>query len=155
MTKLKPLSFLLLILSLWSCGGSSSNEASNGEGKEMDRRTEIRMLQYKVQGKKIYQTYCANCHQQNGEGLAQLYPPLAGSDYLLADLPRAACIIKNGQSQEITVNGRKFNQMMPGVENLTPIEVAEVLTYISNSWGNEAGISSTKDVTKWLKHCNE
>ncbi len=143
--------FLGLLLSIISCGGS--NNEQDKDGKKLDRRTEIRLMQYKVEGKKLYQLHCANCHQENGEGLARLYPRLAGSDYLLNDLPRAACIIKYGQSDTITVNGVEFNQVMPGVPTLTPIEVAEILTYVSNSWGNEAGISSTRDVSKWLDDC--
>ena len=106
-----------------------------------------------VNGAKIYQAYCANCHQSKGEGLARLYPPLAGSDYLLGNIPRAACIIKNGQSGEILVNGVSFNQMMPAVSNLTNLEIAEVVTYISNSWGNEGGFQSVKEVDKWLTAC--
>lgn len=150
-------SFPLLVLVLvgFACGKSSNERASSEapEANGMDRRTEIRLLQYMVQGKLLYQTYCQNCHQAEGKGLAQLYPPLAGSDYLLKDLPRAACIIKNGKTGAVEVNGVTYNQMMPGNPGLTPIEIAEILTYITNSWGNEAGISSTRDVTKWLEEC--
>ena len=73
----------------------------------------------------------------------------------MSDLKRAACIVKNGIEGEIVVSGRTFNQPMPGLPDLTPIEVAEIVTYVSNSWGNEAGISSTRDVSIWLKKCEE
>ena len=118
----------------------------------MDSRTKIRLKQYQVQGAKIYSTYCANCHQQDGKGLAALYPPLAGSDYLMADFNRAACIIKNGQAKEIEVNGVTYNQMMPA-NPLTNLEVAEVLTFIANAWGNEKGLVGVKEVDEWLKEC--
>lgn len=136
-----------------SCGQSGKQKNDDSEQPEMDRRTEIRLKQYKVEGMKLYQTYCANCHQANGEGMANLYPPLKNADYLLEDLPRAACIIQNGQQAEIMVNGKKYNQMMPGFSQLTPLEVAEILTYITNAWGNEKGISGVKDVTRWLEDC--
>ncbi|MFK7954070.1 MAG: cytochrome c, partial [Ekhidna sp.] len=90
MNKILAITTLILVA---SCGGTSKKEAKENK---MDSRAEIRLKQYQVQGAKIYTTYCANCHQQDGKGLASLYPPLAGSDYLLENLPRAACIIKNG-----------------------------------------------------------
>lgn len=108
-----------------------------------------------VNGARIYEANCANCHQSKGEGLARLYPPLAASDYLLENIPRAACIIKNGQSQEIIVNGISFNQMMPAMPSLTNLEIAEVITYVSNSWGNKGGFQSVKEVDKWVAACPE
>ena len=139
---------LIIIGFISACGSGTAKE----EKTETYSRDKIRLRQYQVQGAKIYATYCANCHQQDGKGLASLYPPLAGSDYLMADLKRAACIIKNGQSKEIVVNGKIYNQMMPG-NPLTNLEIAEVLTYITNSWGNEAGLTGVKDVDKWMKEC--
>lgn len=106
-----------------------------------------------VQGKKLYETYCSNCHQTDGKGFAKLYPPLAGADYLLDNLPAAACIIKNGMEGELEVNGVTYNQMMPANQSLTPLEIAEILTYISNSWGNESGLSNARDVSIWLNRC--
>jgi mono/diheme cytochrome c family protein len=143
---------LLLAVVLIACG--SGNEKQNEEKSEMNSRDEIRLKQYQVQGAKVYATYCANCHQQDGKGLASLYPPLAGSDYLMEDMARAACIIKNGQSKEIVVNGVTYNQMMPA-NPITNLEVAEVLTFIANAWGNDGGLVGVKDVDKWLKECEE
>lgn len=148
---MRLLIIFLLACFLLSCGGG--REAGTGDANEMDHRSEVRLKQYIVQGKQLYLTHCANCHQPDGSGLAQLYPPLANSDYLLADLQRAACIIKTGLSDSITVNGRVFSQSMPANKELTPIEIAEIVTFVSNSWGNKAGISSTRDVSLWLKKC--
>jgi len=141
-------------LLLFSCGSSSSQTSDSEESTKIDSRDEIRLKQYKIEGAKIYATYCENCHQQDGKGLASLYPPLAGSDYLLENLPRAACIIKNGQMKEIVVNGETYNQMMPG-NPISNLEIAEVLTYVANSWGNEGGLTGVKDVEKWLNECEE
>ena len=142
---------LVFVVVLVSCGGSSE---STEKKEKTNSRDEIRLKQYKVEGAKIYATYCANCHQDDGKGLAALYPPLAGSDYLLSDVSRAACIIKNGQAKEIVVNGVTYNQMMPG-NPITNLELAEVLTYVTNSWGNEAGLTGVKDVDKWIDECEE
>lgn len=143
--------FAITIIVLSACGGGSEKEK---ESSSMTSRDEIRLKQYQVQGAKVYTTYCANCHQQDGKGLASLYPPLAGSDYLMENLQRAACIIKNGQSKEIVVNGVTYNQMMPG-NPITNLEVAEVLTFIANAWGNDGGLVGVKDVDKWLEECEE
>ena len=147
--KIRLLSALCIVI-LASCGGGEDKK----QQKKTNSRDEIRQKQYKVQGAKVYSTYCMNCHQQNGKGLAALYPPLAGSDYLLEDISRAACIIKNGQFKEIQVNGVTYNQMMPG-NPITNLEVAEVLTFIANSWGNEAGLVGVKDVDSWITECKE
>lgn len=151
---MKRLLFLFLFGSmLFGCGTSSSKKEAEASSGLMSRE-QIRLKQYQVQGAKLYASYCVNCHQQDGKGLASLYPPLAGSDYLLADLPRAACIIKHGQSKEIVVNGKTYNQMMPG-NPLTNLEIAEVLTFIGNAWGNEAGLIGVKEIDKWMKACTD
>ncbi|MEQ8470847.1 MAG: cytochrome c [Marinoscillum sp.] len=147
---MRNFSLLVFITLASACGGSE-----NGKGQKTDHRTEIKLKQYIVQGKQLYNTYCSNCHQADGSGLAQLYPPLANSDYLLENLPRAACTIKNGMNGEITVNGVKFNQMMPANKNLSPLEIAEILTYITNSWGNDAGLSDVQIMNRWLSKCEE
>lgn len=142
---------LIVGLLLFACGSSENKKETSNT---LDSRDEIRLKQYQVEGAKIYATYCANCHQQDGKGLVSLYPPLAGSDYLLEDFARAACIIKNGQSKEIVVNGVTYSQMMPG-NPITNLEVAEVLTFITNAWGNEGGLIGVKDVDKWIDACEE
>lgn len=151
---MRRISLLATLIWLASCSspGSSSAEGTD-DGPQLDRRTQIRLNQYKIEGAKIYVAHCVNCHQVDGKGLGSLYPPLAGSDYLLTDLPRAACVIKNGQSGEVTVNGITYNQAMPQFK-LTNLEIAEVLTFIGNSWGNQAGLTPVKDVEKWLKACD-
>lgn len=141
---------LPIIMLLSACGGSGDQ---SGGADSTNERTEIRLKQYMVQGKGLYQIHCSNCHQEDGRGFAKLYPPLSGSDFLLADLRRAACIIRNGLQGEMTVNNTVYNLPMPANEQLTPIEIAEILTYVGNSWENEAGLTSTRDVTQWLQLC--
>lgn len=141
---------IILALMLSACGSKH-----NADGEVTDYQTEVKLKQYIVQGKQLYTAYCSNCHQADGTGLAKLYPPLAASDYLMEDLARAACIVKNGMHEEIEVNGVIFNQMMPANQNLAPLEIAEIITYISNSWGNEAGISEVQTINGWLRKCEE
>jgi len=86
-------------------------------------------------GKQIYMQSCFACHQANGEGLASAFPPLAKSDYLNADVDRTIDIVLKGKTGEITVNGKKYNSVMTA-QQLSDEEVANVLTYVYNSWGN-------------------
>ncbi|MBC7922526.1 MAG: cytochrome c [Ferruginibacter sp.] len=87
-------------------------------------------------GQTVYSTYCAMCHQPTGLGIAGVYPPLAKSDYLMADSKRVAGHIKNGLQGEIVVNGKKYNQVMPA-QPLTDQQITDVLNYVRNSWGNK------------------
>ena len=150
MNKLSAILLTITSIITVACGGESDKK----EKSSLSSRDQIRLKQYQVQGAKIYATYCSNCHQQDGKGLASLYPPLAGSDYLTENLPRAACIIKNGQSKEIVVNGVRYNQMMPG-NPITNLEIAEVITFISNAWGNEGRLVGVKEMDKWMEECDE
>jgi mono/diheme cytochrome c family protein len=135
-----------LFLLLWSCGGS--NNRAEGENA-------IRFRQYMVQGQQLYLQHCSNCHQAEGTGLAQLYPPLAQSDYMLEDVGRTVCLIKYGLTGEIMVNGRDYNLPMPANPQLTDIEIAEIATYIYNAWGNQHGLISVTEVTQMLNTCDK
>jgi nitrite reductase (NO-forming) len=86
-------------------------------------------------GKEIFSTTCFACHQSEGQGIPNAFPPLAKSDYLNADSKRAIKTILHGLSGEVMVNGIKYNNIMPS-QNLSDDEIANVMTYIYNSWGN-------------------
>ena len=92
-------------------------------------------------GKDTYMQTCFACHQAEGQGIPNAFPPLAKSDYLNADVNRSIDIILNGKTGEITVNGDKYNSVMTR-QNLSDDDIANVLTYVYNSWGN-----SKKEVT--------
>lgn len=90
-----------------------------------------------ARGGRVYRTLCLACHLPDGRGMPGLTPPLAESDFLAADRTRAIRIVLKGQSGPITVNGVAYQGVMPGLESvLTDAQVADVLTYVFNSWGN-------------------
>ncbi|PKQ44715.1 copper-containing nitrite reductase [Confluentibacter flavum] len=93
-------------------------------------------------GKQAYMQTCFACHQAEGQGVPNAFPPLAKSDYLNADVDRSIGVVLNGLTGEITVNGQKYNSVMTR-QTLSSDEIANVLTYVYNSWGN-----SKKVVTK-------
>ena len=98
-------------------------------------------------GKRIYSQTCFACHQAEGQGLAGVFPPLAKSDFLMADKARAIRGVIKGQTGEITVNGQQYNGVMPPVL-LTDEQIAQVLTYVTNAWGNSGDIVTVDDVKK-------
>ncbi len=98
-------------------------------------------------GKQINSQTCFACHQLEGQGLANAFPPLANSDYLNEDVNRAIEIVLKGKTGEITVNGNKFNSVMTA-QTLTDEEVANVLTYIYNSWDNNKSEVTPSMVSK-------
>lgn len=119
-----------------------------------DERKDISSRAY-INGEKVYVQYCEACHQSNGKGFRDLYPPLAQSDFLLTDLDRAACIAMNGINGEIQVNGKSYDMTMAPVKGMNPQKVTDVLNFIANSWGNNAGIITKKEVLNALSKCKE
>ena len=99
------------------------------------------------EGGRLYSQNCAACHQPEGQGIAGAFPPLAGSDYLLADSQRAIGVIVNGLSGPIVVNGETYNGVMPGVL-LSDSDIANILTFVLNSFGNEDGEIFAEDVAR-------
>jgi len=86
-------------------------------------------------GRRLFTSICAACHQPTGRGLPNVFPPLAGSDFLNADKNRAIKIVINGRQGEVVVNGTRFNNTMPKFP-LDDDDIANVLTYVYNSFGN-------------------
>ncbi len=87
------------------------------------------------EGKRLFSTVCAACHQPNAHGIPGRFPPLAGSDFLNADKHRAIRIVLNGLQGDVVVNGQKFNNSMPKLP-LNDQQIASALTYVYNSFGN-------------------
>jgi nitrite reductase (NO-forming) len=102
-------------------------------------------------GEALFAGTCSVCHQPNGAGLEGVFPPLAKSDFLMADLKRAIGIVLNGRTGPVTVNGKNFDSVMPPMSQLNDDEIANILTYVRNSWGNQDGAVSAADVAEVRK----
>lgn len=96
-------------------------------------------------GKSTYSQSCAACHQTGGTGVTGAFPPLAKADWMMADKKRAIRTIVHGLEGKIKVNGKDYNGVMPAL-GLDDEDVANVLTYVMNSWGNKGGIVTNKEV---------
>lgn len=88
-------------------------------------------------GEGVYTSTCLSCHQADGAGVPGVFPPLAKSDYLMSDPKRAIRTVLHGLEGEIAVNGESYNQQMPSQSHLTDEQVADVLNYVRNNWGNK------------------
>jgi len=102
-------------------------------------------------GKEIYADFCVTCHLAKGEGVAYTFPPLAPSDYLMEKREESIRAIKYGLQGEITVNGVTYNGAMAAM-GLEDAEVADVMNYISNSWGNTAETMVTMEEVANIKN---
>ncbi len=87
-------------------------------------------------GKDIYTDFCIQCHLATGKGDLVNFPPLDGSDWLLKKRKQSIHAVKYGQTGEVIVKGKKFNNIMPPLY-LENQEVADVMNYIMNSWSNK------------------
>ena len=99
-------------------------------------------------GKLLFTGTCSVCHQANGEGLAGVFPPLAKSDYIAKDVKRMISTVLHGLSGKVTVNGKEYNSVMPPMNQLNDDEVANILTYVLNSWSNPGGRITADEVKK-------
>jgi nitrite reductase (NO-forming) len=98
-------------------------------------------------GEATYQKVCIACHQADGKGIPNAFPPLAASDYLNGDVNKSISAVVHGLNGEITVNGAKFNGTMTP-QPLNDQEVADVLTYVYSQWDNNGTVVTPDMVAK-------
>lgn len=139
--------FTASLTALISCGGGgeykTTQTADTTEKKDTAAVNPYADLPQEIQamipvGKGIYDSKCFACHQKDGNGVTNTYPPLSHSDYLLSDKVRAVAQTLNGSHKEIIVNGQKYNLLMPQQLNTLDSAVA-VINYVLNSFGNKGG----------------
>lgn len=123
----------------------SGNEASMQNGA-------LTLGEQYAAGRDLFAGTCATCHQPQGVGVPDVYPPLAGSDLLAKDPKRAIGIVINGLSGRIDVNGKPYNAAMPPHGYLPDDSIANVLTYVLNTWGNPGGRISADEVKQIRDH---
>jgi nitrite reductase (NO-forming) len=100
-------------------------------------------------GKSIYETQCISCHMTEGEGIEDIYPPLAKVDYLMNKEKLVQTILK-GVRGPIKILGKEYNAEMPGIE-LTDQETSDLINYVRNSFGNKAPAVLPKEIQPALK----
>ncbi|TDD99745.1 c-type cytochrome [Flavobacterium cellulosilyticum] len=121
----------------------SNSKSTRGFSTEKEYLTIEKVIQKKTdlqksieKGKEVYADFCIQCHMANGKGDLKNFPPLDGSNWLIKNINQSIHAVKFGQTGEILVNGKKFNNTMPSM-GLSNQEVADVMNYIRNSWSNK------------------
>ena len=122
--------------------GAVASAAAAAAGGVLTREQQIKA------GETLFAGTCSVCHQANGAGLPGVFPPLAKSDWLGADPRKAIAVVLNGMSGPIKVNAQDYNSVMPPMSQLNDDEIANILTYVANSWGNAGGRVDRADVAK-------
>ena len=147
---MKIRSFFLLAyvaIAFFSCSSSSEFEGL----PEMDQKTRVRFNQYYRDGRLLYLNYCSSCHMENGEGLKNLIPSLANSPLFSEAIETVPCQIKYGSEEHANApSGPKMTSFI----SLSPLEIAEITTYISSSWGNKKGLMEVKQTKQLLQDCD-
>lgn len=99
-------------------------------------------------GKQAYELYCAACHNYDGTGVPGMNPPLVNTDWVTGDEERLINVILNGMNEPIVINGETYQNAMASHRHLNDQQISDILSYIRNSWGNEAAKISMEEVAK-------
>ena len=97
-------------------------------------------------GKKVYDQYCMPCHMPDGSGVPRLNPPLIKTTYVIGDKKRFIEIVLKGFDEQVEIEGEYYTNVMAPHDFLTDEQVADVVTYVRNSFGNKASIATPAEV---------
>ncbi|GAA5494370.1 hypothetical protein Rhal01_00530 [Rubritalea halochordaticola] len=151
--QLKPLKSVLLsdptlkqaVLVTFVAHGESSHRATVVKKK-------LPLSASAKRGAKVYEAAtCIACHQPNGDGVPGAFPPLNGSEWLSRNHEDSIKVVLKGLNGPIKVKGKEFNGGMPAQESLSDQEIADVLSYVRNSWDNQLGDIAVSEVTRIRK----
>jgi mono/diheme cytochrome c family protein/glucose/arabinose dehydrogenase len=116
-------------------------------------------MQQFARGRAKFLNSCAGCHGSNGVGVARMGPPLAGSEWVTGDEVKLSLILLHGIEGPIEVAGKKYDApeilpVMPSHSTMDDGDIADILTYIRNEWGNEAPPVTGRTVSS-TRHLNQ
>ena len=141
----------ITVFSLLSCKNETQKtETSLIPESEKTFSQESPLEQSIKRGEAVYIDFCKRCHMPNGKGVGTTYPPLAGSNWLEEKRKESIHSVKYGLNGEIQVNGKTYNNVMTPL-GLSDDEVADVMNYVMNSWGNTQETMVTKDEVSAIK----
>ena len=106
-----------------------------------------------TEGKRLYDSHCMNCHQEDGQGVGKLIPPI-DKTYMLSNANRLGCIIKYGLSDSIHIQGITYKSEMPKNDNITDFDMVNILNYINEKFGSgQTNAFNIQDLRKDLEKC--
>ena len=135
-----------LLMMIFGCRNSSEEKTTAISQQEFSPEVKESISQ----GVQIYNNFCASCHLSNGEGIKGVFPPLQNSDWLTEKREESIHAVKFGLRGPITVNGEKYDNLMPDL-GLTDSEVVDVMNYINNAWGNSVKEPVTEEEVAAIK----
>lgn len=107
----------------------------------------------KNEGQRLYEANCQSCHMEDGSGLRNLIPPIAGADYLQTHREELPCLIRHGIEGPMTVNGQEYDRPMPGLEAMRTDKITNLLNYIQTNFGNNNERYTLQEVDNLLESC--
>jgi mono/diheme cytochrome c family protein len=136
--------FVLLFLLLLSSGAAFAQKkpAAKAPARKSTAGVSAALL---ASGKSVYVQNCLSCHQADGGGVEGMNPPLSKTDYVLGDKPRLIGVLVNGL-KGVEINGEEYRSVMPAQTHLSDQQMADVLTYVRNSFGNKASAVAVAEV---------
>lgn len=137
---------LLLALAISSCGSKGQKNQQQSAPQTTENVETKSEIQPDHPGKKVYDSVCLACHMADGSGVPGMHPPLAETDWVTGDKERLIKLTLEGMSGKIEVNGEEYNSIMPPHSHLTNKQIADVLTYIRGSFGNNASEVTVEEV---------
>jgi mono/diheme cytochrome c family protein len=148
---MKYLAIAFVLFLFAACGGgqeqsTEQNSAPQSMVQPDAESEEAAPVVVNEAGKKIYDQYCLVCHQADGKGVPNAFPPLIQTEYVNGDTDRLIGIVLNGLSGEIEVNGETYNGVMVAHNFLNDTEVADVITYVRSNFGNNSPAVSADQV---------
>ena len=138
--------FIILLLTL-NCFAINAN-AQKGTKKKAAVQAKPTGIGSAANGGVLYTKYCLSCHQNDGGGVQNMYPPLIKTTYVLGDKVRLSKILLNGFSERVEIDGETYSNVMPSFNYLKDKEIADILTYVRSNFGNKATGVSTAEVAK-------
>ena len=138
MNKIIVLAFLLIPFGLYLNKGTKYTSKQKLETFSAVQKT-------KLPGEKVYKKYCISCHQADGGGVPHLNPPLINTSYVLGEKEQLINIILNGL-KNTKIDDKTYTNPMPSLKILKDQEIADVLTYVRNSFGNQASAVTMGEV---------
>jgi mono/diheme cytochrome c family protein len=129
---------LVIIFSVWA-----GNSKAQAKKSAPTRSISVVTLN---KGREVYTNTCLPCHMADGGGVPRMNPPLTGTTYVLGDKTKLIGIVLNGFSEDVEIDGQRYANTMPPQTQLTDAQVADVLTYVRNSFGNKASAVTLAEV---------
>ena len=122
--------------------------ASQGQVKHKAKPKPLSLIASIAKGKDVYMQTCVTCHQVDGGGVQNMNPPIIKTTYVLGDKTKLITIVLNGFNEKVEIEGNTFSNVMPSHDFLKDQDIANVLTYVRNSFGNKAGAVTAVEVKK-------